>query len=98
MRQNKIVPAALVLAQVGWTAATMMAATSEARAQAPAVTSPAVSGRPVCKAGSRRGAPQETIHRGLHQMPPNIPVPVPPDAKFVTDYQPQYAGAKQMTY
>ena len=38
------------------------------------------------------------MHKGLQQVPSSMPVPVPPDAKFVTGYQSQYSGARAMTY
>jgi hypothetical protein len=38
------------------------------------------------------------MHRTLQALPGNIPVPIPPDAKFVTGYQSQYHTTKQMTY
>jgi hypothetical protein len=31
-------------------------------------------------------------------MPSNIPIPIPPDAKFMSGYQTQYDGTKPMTY
>jgi hypothetical protein len=93
MRLNNIVLANLVLAQVIWA--------DVCSAQAPPTvpaTAPTSSTRPMYKAGSRRGAPQETLHKALQSMPASIPVPVPPDAKFVTGYQSQYAGARASTY
>ena len=90
MRLYIIVPAILALAQISWAAAVL--------AQAPPAGAPASTGKPMYKPGARRGAPQESVHKGLHQMPTGIPVPIPPDAKFVTGYQSQYLGAKQMTY
>lgn len=45
-----------------------------------------------------RPAPIPSYHRNLSQMPSNIPIPIPPDAKFMSGYQTQYDGTKSMTY
>lgn len=42
--------------------------------------------------------PKETMRRILHSMPANIPVPIPPDAKFVMGYQTQYTTSKPITF
>jgi hypothetical protein len=93
MRLNKIVPAMIALAQIGWANASIAQAPSAAPAG-----SPGGSVKPMYAPGARKGPPKETMHRNLQQMPPNIPVPIPPDAKFVTGYQSQYTGAKALTY
>ncbi|MFA6212263.1 MAG: hypothetical protein WC714_22670 [Candidatus Obscuribacterales bacterium] len=47
---------------------------------------------------SRRPAPVESVHRKLQQWPSSVPVPMPPDAKFVSGYQSQYLSTKSMTF
>jgi hypothetical protein len=42
--------------------------------------------------------PRETMRRILHSMPANVPVPMPPDAQFVTGYQTQYEWTKPTTF
>jgi len=55
--------------------------------------------QPVTNAGrSPRPAPRESFHRNLSQMPSNIPIPMPPDAKFMSGYQTQYDATRPMTY
>ncbi|MBS1995150.1 MAG: hypothetical protein JSS86_02520 [Cyanobacteria bacterium SZAS LIN-2] len=90
MRLTSFVLANLVLAQVGLAGVCTTAGT----AQAPQASTT----RPMYKPGARKAAPRESMRKILQTMPPNIPVPIPPDAKFVTGYQSQYAGAKAMTY
>lgn len=46
----------------------------------------------------RRPAPVESVHRNLQQWPSSVPVPLPPDAKFVAGYQSQYLNTKSMTF
>lgn len=46
----------------------------------------------------RRPAPVESVHRNLQQWPSTVPVPLPPDAKFVAGYQSQYLNTKSMTF
>jgi hypothetical protein len=46
----------------------------------------------------RRPAPVESVHRNLQQWPSTVPVPLPPDAKFVSGYQSQYLNTKSMTF
>ncbi len=46
----------------------------------------------------RRPAPVESVHRNLQQWPSTVPVPLPPDAKFVAGYQSQYLTTKSMTF
>jgi|GEM_PF-690890 hypothetical protein len=46
----------------------------------------------------RRPAPVESVHRNLQQWPNTVPVPLPPDAKFVAGYQSQYLNTKSMTF
>ncbi len=46
----------------------------------------------------RRPAPVESVHRNLQQWPSTVPVPLPPDAKFVAGYQSQYLSTKSMTF
>jgi len=47
---------------------------------------------------TRRPAPVESVHRNLQQWPSSVPVPMPPDAKFVSGYQSQYLTTKSMTF
>jgi len=46
----------------------------------------------------RRPAPVESVHRNLQQWPSTVPMPLPPDAKFVAGYQSQYLNTKSMTF
>ena len=46
----------------------------------------------------RRPAPVESVHRNLQQWPSTVPVPLPPDAKFVAGYQSQYLNTNSMTF
>lgn len=46
----------------------------------------------------RRPAPVESVHRNLQRWPSTVPVPLPPDAKFVAGYQSQYLNTKSMTF
>ncbi len=65
----------------------------------PALAQPAPYGsQPATTARGPRPAPRESFHRNLSQMPSNIPIPMPPDAKFMTGYQTQYDASKPMTY
>jgi len=104
MRLNSIVLANLVLVQVclaGGVLGDVASAQSPPPTNQPTTTAApaAAGGRTLMyKPGARRNRPQESMRKVLHQMPSNIPVPVPPDAKFVTGYQQQYAGARAMTY
>lgn len=45
----------------------------------------------------RRPAPVESVHRPLTTWPNTVPVPLPPDAKFVAGYQSQYISTRSMT-
>lgn len=62
----------------------------------PAGCQPQQYGSPSPTAAS--GPPKETMRRILHSMPANIPVPIPPDAKFVMGYQTQYSTSKPITF
>jgi len=102
MRLNSFVLAQIALVQVGLAgginagAVLAQAPANQAQTQTPA---PAGGARtPMYRPGARRNPPQESMRKVLHQMPSNIPVPIPPDAKFVTGYQSQYTGARAMTY
>jgi len=48
-------------------------------------------------ARSRRPAPVESVHRAMTTWPNTVPIPLPPDAKFVAGYQSQYISSKNMT-
>jgi len=85
MRLNIVVLVAFVLAQ----AIPFRDPSNSCLAQAPQ-TAP--------KVQARKGPPQKIMHKPLTSMPASMPVPSPPDAKFVTGYQSQYAGEKSMTY
>jgi len=69
-------------------------------AGSPSMAQPAPYGSQPAQSTARgpRPAPRESFHRNLSQMPSNIPIPMPPDAKFMSGYQTQYDGTKPMTY
>ncbi len=56
---------------------------------------PQATGQPAQRA--RRPAPVESVHRPLTTWPNTVPIPLPPDAKFVAGYQSQYISTKSMT-
>ncbi len=56
---------------------------------------PQAAGQPAARA--RRPAPVESVHRPLTTWPNTVPIPLPPDAKFVAGYQSQYISTKSMT-
>lgn len=68
-------------------------------AQPASLAQPAPYGsQPTQQQAARRGPPRESVHRNLSQMPGNVPIPVPPDSKFMSGYQTQYDGSRLMTY
>jgi len=92
MRLNEIVLAILVLVQVSWAGACL--------GQAPkAATAPPGTKAYVPKPYIRYPRPpRETSHVRLGQLPSNMPVPVPTDAKFIMGYQSQCAMEPTTTY